>query len=586
MDIEGLSAYSSLIVDYSVIMEFGRSTVFLKLIDLIAEGGKDVYVSKSFKLFHYCVIHQGDERNTSAATAMRDFCGILLQNRKLHSVQTSRTEDLLQLTANIPDLCIVATEKSVFVKRLFEKKPSFAHDICILSSDNADYYKGSADLYENMPVEAISPLASLNKYLEAPVYCNVGDVVVTGDSKQITLVKRISAGAEGMVFTTDNPKIVAKIYHKGVITPLRWNKLTKMVAMGIRTLGICWPQDLLFYRGIPVGYTMMTGKGKTLGNVFDGPDAIKENFPKWKRVDVVGVLIDLLEKYLYLHMHDIIAGDIQLKNALLYSPSAIYLIDMDSVQVGNLPCPVGTEEFTDPRLWGRNFSEFLRVPMDEDYSVAMLVFSILFCGLHPYATRNGKETLREEILEKNFPYTLDNSSTEHIPRGGYDHIWEYLPANIRQMLYDVFALGKSYEAIEWYDAVTEYRDALNNRKFEDEEAYKVFPKMDYDAPSVSEEATSPAGRTAFMSRFEEVAAGDALGKPNVFSGSLSGAAKASRMNNGFAPLQPSEPSPNKVPSGVFVPKANGNIPQSSSEENKGNEEDKPVFKRFKGIFGQ
>ena len=56
-------------------------------------------------------------------------------------------------------------------------------------------------------------------------------------------------------------------------------------------------------------------------------------------------------------MHDVIAGDIQLKNALIYSSSSVYLIDMDSVQISNLPCPVGTEEFTDPRLWGRNFPD-------------------------------------------------------------------------------------------------------------------------------------------------------------------------------------------------------------------------------------
>ena len=110
-----------------------------------------------------------------------------------------------------------------------------------------------------------------------------------------------------------------------------------------------------------------------------------------------------------------------------------YLIDMDSVQIGNLPCPVGTEDFTDPALWGKDFSGFVRTLSDEDYSISMLVFSVLFCGLHPYATRNGAETLREEILSHNFPYDLNNADTEHIPLGGYDHIWEYLPEYLRKM---------------------------------------------------------------------------------------------------------------------------------------------------------
>jgi hypothetical protein len=148
---------------------------------------------------------------------------------------------------------------------------------------------------------------------------------------------------------------------------------------------------------------------------------------------------------------------------------------MDSVQIGNLPCPVGTEDFTDPRLWGMDFSSFVRTLEDEDYSIAMLVFTVLFCGLHPYATRNGAETLREEILNRNFPYTLDNSDKEHIPVGGYDHIWEYLPENLRVMLYNTFHEGKVYEAVCWRAAVQEYMRDLENFVYDDPEAYKLFP---------------------------------------------------------------------------------------------------------------
>ena len=186
-------------------------------------------------------------------------------------------------------------------------------------------------------------------------------------------------------------------------------------------------------------------------------------------------------------MHDVIAGDIQLKNALIEDSAHQYLIDMDSVQVGNLPCPVGTEDFTDPNLWGKDFSGFVRTLKDEDYSIAMLVFSVLFCGLHPYATRNGAETLREEILNKNFPYTLDNSDTEHIPLGGYAHIWEYLPEYLRKMLYRTFKEGKSYEAVCWRDAVQQYMTELENFKYDDAEAYKLFPCENYKQISINVE---------------------------------------------------------------------------------------------------
>ena len=476
---EFLGKYRSLVVDHSVIQEFGNSSMFPDLLDSVDVFDQDVYVSKAFKLLHYCVLHQADDRNAYVALAMKEFCGVLLPKKKLHSVQTVETCDFINSVKDLPDVAILATPNSVFVKRLLEKKPGFACDIILFTPQGHNVYEGLGGLVSDYEPTPISPLASQNKYLDMPIYCNVGDIVVTGNDRKIELSKRISNGAEGMVFNTNDPRLVAKIYHKGVITPLRWSKLTKMVSMGIKSIGICWPQDLLFYKGVPVGYTMMIGKGKTLGNIFDGPDAMVNNFPHWKRDDIVDTLLDLLEKYIYLHLNNIIAGDIQMKNALLYSSSSIYLIDMDSCQVDNLPCPVGTEDFTDPRLWGKNFSGFLRKLEDEDYSIAMLVFSILFCGLHPYATRKGAETLREEIISMNFPYTLDNSSIEHIPMGGYDHIWEYLPERIRTMLYRVFKEGFRYETVEWYDAVLEYKAQLSAHEFKDEEAYKVFPKMDY-----------------------------------------------------------------------------------------------------------
>ncbi|MCR5593726.1 MAG: hypothetical protein K6F79_08295 [Saccharofermentans sp.] len=501
MALEQLDNYGALIVDYSFIKEFGATTLLTELLDIATNGHKDVYVSKAFKLLHYCVIHQADDISVSVSDAMREFAAILLPEKLLHSFPALNTEDFFEKTSQIPNACIVTASTGIFIKRIREKLPAYIGDICVISPEgDINYYHGISELLADFPAVEISPLATLDKYLDAPVNCNVGDTVVTSTGKRITLEKRLSAGAEGMVFTTNDPKIVAKIYHKGIITPLRWKKLQTQVKMGINAVGLCWPKDLISYRGVPVGYTMIMGKGRTLGNVFDGPDALLNSFPNWKRIDIVSTLADILEKYIYLHMNGIIAGDIQMKNALIYSANAIYLIDMDSVQVENLPCPVGTEEFTDPRLWGTDFASFLRKLEDEDYSIAMLVFSLLFCGLHPYATRNGAETLREEILNKKFPYELDNSSDDHIPKGGYNYIWEYLPEDIRTMLYGTFREGKSFEALKWYETVVNYKEALSSEAYEDPEAYKAFPKMDYVAtnpdPVVKPRFTPAANATA------------------------------------------------------------------------------------------
>ncbi len=575
MDI--LRNYKALAVDQSVIREFGGTTLFSELLDLIMDESMDVYVSRAFKLLHYCIIHQADDKNIMATAAMKEFCGVLLPTRKLHTVQAIETVDFINKVETLDDVCILTTKHSLFNKRILEKNPSFKCDICILSATEAHICHGNEELRSYIPKPDVSPLAFVNKYLDAPVYCNVGDVVITGNDKQIELTKRISNGAEGMVFNTNDPRIVAKIYHKGVITPLRWNKLTKMVSMGIKSVGICWPQDLLFYRGVPVGYTMMIGKGKTLGNIFDGPDAITNNFPKWKRIDVVDTLVDLLEKYIYLHMHDIVAGDIQLKNALLYSSSALYLIDMDSVQVGNLPCPVGTEEFTTPDLWGKNFTEFLRSLHDEDYSIAMLVFSILFCGLHPYATRKGAETLREEILLRNFPYTLDDSDEEHIPVGGYNYIWRYLPSYLREMLYGVFKEGKRYETIQWYETILYYKAELSSKAYEDEEAYKVFPKMDYKMTAEAGDAYSDSKPRSF-----EKTKFSGLGDPNIYKPQEKYSPFAS---NASTPRNFTNDRSGSQGTSAFVPRQQGNTGADTAADNRKDNNQTGLFGKFrKGLF--
>ena len=584
MALEFLSGYKNLVCDYSIIRDFGGTSLFSELIDRITSDSVDVYVSGTFKLLHYCVVHQADPKDDTVATAMRELCSLLLPLHKFHVVQTTDTVEFLKAVAPIENCCILTTKNSILSKRIREKKIDYPGDICVLTPTEYALFNGSKQMIEDLPLPEVSKVALSKTYLDSASFCNVGDKVMTGNNTALELTKRLSAGAEGMVFLTDNRLKVAKIYHRGVITPLRWSKLTKMVSMGIKSAGLCWPQDLLFYKGVPVGYTMFLGKGKTLGNVFDGPDAMVNNFPDWERVDVVTTLVSLIEKYLYLHMHNIVAGDIQLKNALLYSSNAVYLIDMDSVQVGNLPCPVGTEEFTDPRLWGKDFAGFVRNLEDEDYSIAMLVFSVLFCGLHPYATRNGAETLREEILERNFPYTLDNSDEEHIPRGGYNFIWQYLPEKLRTMLYNTFKLGRSYEAIQWYAAALEYRDDLTAKKYEDPEAYKVFPKMEYHATPEAESIVpgdrnnvAPGTKKRFSSLEEATKYSNAnnpfMKAATSDSPSMSGSAFAKPL--GFENQNMPAPTP-------FVPKAQGNVPQQTNN-NDNNNNDEPKKKRF-GLF--
>lgn len=488
---EQLNGYKSIFLDYSVLLEYADNPVFDEFLQVV-DTGIDLYVDKSFKALHYCVLHIKDPKDRAAAAAMKKICTVLLSQNRLHLIRELEIDKVALNINEIADgCCVLATRNSIFIKRLYEKRPFIACDIAILAQGVLNVFDSLDSLMFSFPQQEPSRLAYNSSYIESFGSASISDVVNTENDDRYELVKRMSGGAEGMVFTTNVPGYIAKIYHKGIITPLRWAKLKKLTELKITGHGFCIPKDLVFFRNSPVGYTMSLGKGTTLGTVFDGPDAILEAFPEWTRLDIVNVLLKLIEKYLYLHMHDVIAGDIQLKNALIDTNGDVYLIDMDSVQIGNLPCPVGTEEFTDTRLWGKDFSKFLRELRDEDYSIAMLVFSVLFCGLHPYATRNGAETLREEILNYNFPYNFENEP-EFIPVGGYDHIWEYLPERMRKMLFETFKNGWSYDALEWLDAVVKYKEDLENYVFDDPEAYKVFPKENYKQASVNVEEAREA----------------------------------------------------------------------------------------------
>ena len=70
---ESLSSYKALVFDYSVMFEAGGTRAFDELLDVIMKNGIEVYVGKSFKMLHYCVVRQADTKNGKAIDAMKTF---------------------------------------------------------------------------------------------------------------------------------------------------------------------------------------------------------------------------------------------------------------------------------------------------------------------------------------------------------------------------------------------------------------------------------------------------------------------------------------------------------------------------------
>lgn len=473
---EILQTYSSLAVDYTALYELGDPGLLNSLVDYIINQQKTVFVSKSFKVLHECVQRANNPKDRPIYGSIKNAIRSLVDVKLLRASKSASNVDFFLEHIGNEDECLFIGRNGNSFSRLRNINASGKCAVFVVNHGRIKFYTSLSECFEAEKAYTVNPISGNSDFIASDNYFSVGDILVTDDGEEITLTSLISTGAEGLVFCTQHEEWVAKVYHRGGITPLRWYKLMKMRALELETDNICWPCRLLFSRNrIPVGYMMRKASGTTISRAFDGPDAMEKYFPGWTRLSVVNATLSFLYSMEYLHLHGVIAGDIQLKNAMIEDEDNLFLIDMDSVQYQDLPCPVGTEEFTRPELWDKSFVTFLRRPQDEDYSISILVFSMLFCGQHPYAQRNGLEMLRDEMEAHSFPYTVDDSENERIPYGGYDKIWDALTPELKEMFVRAFKDGDLFDSLEWACALREYRDKLVAFEYPNAEVYRVFP---------------------------------------------------------------------------------------------------------------
>ena len=112
-------------------------------------------------------------------------------------------------------------------------------------------------------------------------------------------------------------------------------------------------------------------------SIFRKPLFMKK-LPHWTKADLVQCAITILYKIKYLHDNNILIGDINPNNFLVVSPQEVYLVDTDSFQINDLPCPVGFPLFTAPEIHqlhrqGKfsDYSEIMRTRKNEYFAVAL-----------------------------------------------------------------------------------------------------------------------------------------------------------------------------------------------------------------------
>jgi hypothetical protein len=202
------------------------------------------------------------------------------------------------------------------------------------------------------------------------------------DEKQV-----LGAGGEAVVLRYGSQAV--KLYHHP--TPERAQKL-----QDLWRLQPAMPEQVVWPAG-PV-YDQSGSKllGFTMAALPDGLVALSslgnKNFRAANGVtlgQVANLFLKIHEVLQAVHRAGLIIGDFNDLN-LLFEGTNPSFIDVDSYQFGTFPCPVATEPYLDPQLYGLNLT--LRPsfrPENDWYSYAVLLFRSLLLA-HPYGGTHPK----------------------------------------------------------------------------------------------------------------------------------------------------------------------------------------------------
>ncbi|WP_285008833.1 protein kinase domain-containing protein [Pedobacter faecalis] len=237
---------------------------------------------------------------------------------------------------------------------------------------------------------------------------------------------KIGQGGEGAVFAIQGEDtLVIKIYTEK-LDPDKSEKLIYMASMVSDELTkfAAWPLDIVKDRlGQTCGFVMRKLEGYVpLHNLFNPMDR-KKLFPDKGYNFLVHVSRNLATAFHRIHHLGIVVGDVNEANILVSAAGMVALIDCDSFQIKNGTkyhyCEVGIPRYTPPELLLKgSFHQVIRTVNTDNFSLATLIFQLLFLGRAPFTGINpGSQEIDEETAIKTheFAYSLRRQNKKLFP---------------------------------------------------------------------------------------------------------------------------------------------------------------------------
>lgn len=324
---------------------------------------------------------------------------------------------------------------------------------------------------------------------------SLNDTVMTAGRLPVRLTEKLGTGGEGTVYRTDWENMAAKIYHEGMLTETRRDKLILMTANHPRIRQLCWPEEVLFTEsGEFVGFLMPAVSPDYLDLSHSILQMAKESvrngmMKDWDRLSLVRLCRQIVYVFTKMHEKGILMGDVNPNNIMIDVSGSerpdIMVVDCDSMQFGGYPCPVGMKAYTSPEIYKRqntdnpHYGEFLREEDDELYAVASLLFHILMLNGSPYEGK-GMESIDDAIRNYNFSYRANkqNVSGKDTPDGSYRMVWNNTYYKLKDQFAQVFTGNGSVPLNEWFDTLKEYSREILNGNWTRE----VIPNSYWDTP--------------------------------------------------------------------------------------------------------